>query len=585
MATIPGSGAADTIQGTAQDDVITGAGADDLISGEGLNDYIDGGAGNDTIFGDAGVGTAPGLDASPLTLSSGNLQSDTSTGNNNAQVGDAAVYRDVAMLDDGTEVWGRLVLVSTTNPALNIDLSGPGGAEILLNSGFGRVPAGAEATFRLEFFDPATGDPVALNSVSTFNDLDRNFPGNQESVTIDAGSFTSFATAPDTSLNVTQSGGVVTAAGTEGNAPSDQDAWFSAAFENREFIEFTLEARSTPSGFTLSGDLIDDAVITPDEAGNDTILGGAGNDVILGQGGSDLLIGGAGDDTVDGGEGADSLVAGAGTDQLSGGTASDVFSFTEGGNHVIVGGEDADGSDIDVLDLSGIDTNVIQTGPESGLIEFEDAQGNITHTATYSEIEQVIICFARGTMIATARGHRPVEDLRPRDRIITRDNGIQMLRWVGSRRLTASELVMMPEYQPILIRAGAIAPNMPERDLVVSPNHRVLITSEMATVLFDESEVLVAAKDLTGLDGVDRLEAVEVEYFHLMFDSHQLIISEGAWTESFQPGDYTLKGIGMAQRAEILKLFPELATDAGMDNYVAARRSLKRHEAHLLTMH
>jgi hypothetical protein len=67
-----------------------------------------------------------------------------------------------------------------------------------------------------------------------------------------------------------------------------------------------------------------------------------------------------------------------------------------------------------------------------------------------------------------------------------------------------------------------------------------------------------------------------------MFDQHEVVLSNGAWTESFQPGDYTLKGIGNAQRNEILELFPELKTKAGLEDYQAARKSLKKHEAKLL---
>ncbi|HBR36770.1 MAG TPA: type I secretion protein, partial [Sulfitobacter pontiacus] len=196
-----------------------------------------------------------------------------------------------------------------------------------------------------------------------------------------------FATSDDTSLNVTNADGTVTAAGTEANSPDDQDAWFSGQFENREFIEFTLETRSTQSGFTLSGDLIDDAVVTPIEAGNDTILGGEGDDTIFGQGGNDSLDGGEGDDQIEGGDGQDTITSGGGNDRAEGGQGSDLFNFTSGGNHTIVGGEDADGTDVDVLNLSGLDRSqytLTKTGPESGTIEFRDADGNVTGTTTYS---------------------------------------------------------------------------------------------------------------------------------------------------------------------------------------------------------
>ena len=82
---------------------------------------------------------------------------------------------------------------------------------------------------------------------------------------------------------------------------------------------------------------------------------------------------------------------------------------------------------------------------------------------------------------------------------------------------------------------------------------------------------------------MDEVETLGVSYIHVMFDQHEVILSNGAWTESFQPGDYTLKGIGNAQRQEILELFPELEHEEGLRAYSSARRSLKKHEAALLT--
>ena len=218
LAVIIGTPGADTLQGTPVDDQITAGGGDDLVSGEGANDLIEGGGGNDLLFGDAGVGTAPGQTATPLSLVFRSRESNT---DNNAEPGDSVVYRDVAQLDDGTQIWGRLVLVETSVDGLPVDLTGGTGFEILMNRGGGAQFQGETATFRLEFFDPATGDPVALNSTATFNDLDRNNPGDQESVTVNADSFSAFGTSADTSLDVTTGGGSVTAAGTETNDPSD----------------------------------------------------------------------------------------------------------------------------------------------------------------------------------------------------------------------------------------------------------------------------------------------------------------------------------------------------------------------------
>ncbi|MEO0863459.1 MAG: Hint domain-containing protein, partial [Pseudomonadota bacterium] len=316
--------------------------------------------------------------------------------------------------------------------------------------------------------------------------------------------------------------------------------------------------------------------------GNDQVDGGTGQDVIFGQGGDDSLVGGAGDDTVSGGEGADTIVLGEGNDQVDGGTASDSFTFEAIGNSTIVGGEDADGTDIDVIDLTGVRANILQSGPESGTIELIDDAGNVTGSVTYSEIEQIIICFTPGTRIATQTGEKAVETLVPGDRVFTRDNGIQTLRWVGRRDLSAADLHRNPEFQPILIRQGALGKDLPERDMLLSPQHRMLVTSDLAEVMFQEREVLVPAKHLTGLDGVDQVTTDTVSYLHLMFDQHEVVLADGAWSESFQPGDQSLRGVGADQRAEILSLFPELETLAGHDAYPAARPSLKRYEAELL---
>ncbi|WP_299374467.1 Hint domain-containing protein [uncultured Tateyamaria sp.] len=616
MAVINGTSNNDTLQGGNDNDTITAFNGQDLVSGEGGDDSILGGGGDDTLFGDVGEGTAPGNDATPLVIDIANLVTPQDSNN---QPDDFAVYKNVAQLDDGTQVSARIVLVSKSDPNMTVDLSGGDGFEILMN-GSG---TGDTAEFRMEFFIPdsvnaTTGTPVALNSTATINDLDRNSVTDREAVTIDANSFTAFATSSDTSLNVTQSGGTVTAAGGEQNSPDDQDAWFSASFENREFIEFTLESRDTNSGFSFSGDLIDDSVVTPIEAGNDTIEGGGGQDVIFGQGGNDSLLGDGGDDTIDGGEGNDTLDGGVGQDRLDGGAGadfltggqgddtllggdgedlievgpdndraeggqgSDRFIFDGFGNHTIIGGEDADGTDIDVLDLTGVRANVIQSGPESGTVELLDDNGNVARRVTYSEIEQIIICFTPGTRIATQKGEVAVERLQAGDKVFTRDNGAQPLRWVGRRDLTPQEMSAHPEFQPVLIRKGALGKGLPERDMLVSPQHRMLITSELAEVMFEEREVLIAAKHLTGLDGVDQVTTGSVSYLHLMFDQHEVVLADGAWSESFQPGDHSLRGIGQDQRSEVLTLFPELETLAGLESYGAARLSLKRHEAEII---
>lgn len=200
---------------------------------------------------------------------------------------------------------------------------------------------------------------------------------------------------------------------------------------------------------------------------------------------------------------------------------------------------------------------------------------------TYRNIEQ-IICFTPGTRIATPMGEVAVENLRVGDKVFTRDNGIQEMRWIGQRDLSPQEMALTQQFQPVVVRAGSLGQGMPERDLVLSPNHRLLLTGDQASLYFGETEVLCAAKHLTTMEGIDRIETRSIRYVHMMSDRHEVVLSNGAWTETFQPGDFSLKGVKDEQRAEIISLFPELEAIGATGGWPAARKVIKRHEAQLI---
>jgi hypothetical protein len=71
-----------------------------------------------------------------------------------------------------------------------------------------------------------------------------------------------------------------------------------------------------------------------------------------------------------------------------------------------------------------------------------------------------------------------------------------------------------------------------------------------------------------------------VTYVHILFDRHEIVLSDGIWTESFQPAERTLSALDQAARDEVLQLFPELADNK--DAFPSARLSLKAHEAKVL---
>ncbi|GGH28048.1 Hint domain-containing protein [Cribrihabitans marinus] len=183
-------------------------------------------------------------------------------------------------------------------------------------------------------------------------------------------------------------------------------------------------------------------------------------------------------------------------------------------------------------------------------------------------------CFAAGTRILTEAGEAPVETLRAGDAIMTRDSGVQPLRWIGQRRVAA-----VGDFAPICIRAGTFGDH---RQLLVSPQHRVLVRDGLAELLFGEAEVLVAAKDLVNGHSVTRREGGEVTYVHLMFDAHQVVYSDGLPTESFLPGPQTSSLFERQALDEICALFPELDPQTGAGYGPAARRTLRSYEAQLL---
>ncbi|MCH2119410.1 MAG: Hint domain-containing protein, partial [Pirellulales bacterium] len=186
-----------------------------------------------------------------------------------------------------------------------------------------------------------------------------------------------------------------------------------------------------------------------------------------------------------------------------------------------------------------------------------------------------LICFTSGTRIATVSGDRRIEDLVAGDLVLTMDRGYQPIRWIGASTRPATG-----DLAPILIRKGALGN---DRDLRVSPQHRMLLQGWQAEMLFGEQEVLATAKSLVNDHSILRDEGGEVEYFHMLFDTHEIIYAEGAPSESFHPGEQGWKALDHATRDEILVLFPELDVGDHSSFGASVRASLKHDEGQLLS--
>ncbi|WP_347919617.1 Hint domain-containing protein [Paracoccus marcusii] len=344
-------------------------------------------------------------------------------------------------------------------------------------------------------------------------------------------------------------------------------------------------------------------------AGNDTVAGGAGNDTLLGGTGDDQLSGGTGDDSLLGGAGNDVLLGGDGNDYLDGGPGADTLTGGAGNDVFVVSNGDlitdfttGDPANNDSVDLTAFynDDNLAIINAQrvsAGLTPYNSALGwlradqaddgvlnsirtdagfaeNVTlriqnggtavTAAQLTEDSTSVLCFGSDALIQTVDGPVPAGALKVGDMVMTRDNGAQPIRWIGQRVIDAAALADRPALAPIRIRAGALGQALPSSDLIVSPQHRILVRSKIAERMFGTPEVLVAAKQLMVSDGIDVADDLaEVTYVHFLFDDHQIVLSNGAETESLYTGAEALKSIPAEARAEIMALFPERVDGTG----------------------
>lgn len=194
-----------------------------------------------------------------------------------------------------------------------------------------------------------------------------------------------------------------------------------------------------------------------------------------------------------------------------------------------------------------------------------------------------VICFTPGTRIETPDGPRLVEELREGDYVQSKDSGAQQIQWIGSRRMSGARLFAMPKLRPIRIRAGALGVERPDEELLVSPEHRMLVKGEVAQALFNTPEVLVSAKDLINSGSITVDMAVrEITYIHILLPQHQILWANGVETESFHPASAALSTLDEKDRERLIGLYPQLDYEPHVYGGFA-RRSLSASEAAILT--
>ena len=527
-------GDADTIDGGAGDDLIDAGDGDDLIQ------FTDG-FGNDTVTGgETGESIGDILDFSALSapvdgVYTGDEAGTFTSGANSVEFSEI----ENAILTSGDDTLDG----SASNSQIGVDggagndqLTGGSAADFLFGGDGDDVLEGGAGG---DFLDGGTGQD------------DASYAGSSEAV------------------NINLATGTATGGDATGDTLSGIDGLIGSDFDDT-LVGFDFSDTNPGTAFTNNfsgGD------------GSDYIDGAGAADSLAGDAGNDTIIGGTGADTIDGGTGDDTIHVAQG-DTVTGGDGDDTFLLTDlneagSGDITITGGEGGESAG-DTLDFQGLigfkDITYTNTddanGGNSGFATMAD--GSVVN---FSEIENVIICFTAGTRVLTPQGQRDVADLRPGDPVLTADNGVQSVRWVGRRTVPA-----IGNLAPVRIGAGLFGN---ERELLVSPQHRMLLTGWRAQLLFGESEVLSPATHLVDDSQIIRQTGGEVTYVHIAFDRHEIVFAEGAPSESFHPGHVGLNGILDPCREELFRIFPELRSNIGAFG-PTTRRSLKKHEVHAL---
>lgn len=521
----------DTVFGENGNDSIFAGHGDDSVQGNSGTDTLIGGTGEDTLLGGGGSDSLDGGGQAAVASTSESLNW-SAAGADEASVTGGFVQSTGTMdvtFTYGDDGGGTSATIETT------DIQYVEGGEPFSTTSslvLGGTGLGATSSAYFDFTaTPGSGMTDEVESVQfRINDIDTG--GWQDQVVVSAfdaeGNPVSVTLTP--AGNDTVNGDTITA-GPGGDSSSSANGSVLVTIAGPVGrIEVNYSNLNTAGQIIFVTDL--HFVTIPDVDGADSLLGGGGDDTLT-LGDQDIGLGQDGDDTF-------LIDAGA----------------LNGGAITVVGGEGEE-TDGDTLDLSGV--------LEKGSIVYtntDDNAGGLSGTATlvdgtivtFSEIE-TIICFAAGTAIETPSGERRIEKLRAGDLVLTLDNGPQRIRWIGKKTVRATGSLA-----PVRFTRGTIGNH---RDLMVSPQHRILCGGYMTQLHFGEPEVLAPAKSLVDELGVTIAYGGMVTYYHMLFDSHQIVIANGAPSESFFPGGYGLDTLSDPSRDEIFRLFPELRTNVG----------------------
>ncbi len=216
-------------------------------------------------------------------------------------------------------------------------------------------------------------------------------------------------------------------------------------------------------------------------------------------------------------------------------------------------------------------TLVVSTAPLIPGTTYNIAFKNDGGGTPYGEI----VCFVRGTLIRTPDGDVPVEQLEIGDRVLTFDGGAERISWAAHR------MILFPQGDdlPVWVAPDTFGPGQPFAPTGISPRHCLLRRDAAFELMFDTTEVLMAARECVNGHDITRASASQaVEYHHFMFDTHALVWANGMLAESFYPGPVARQSLDPLARARLISLYPELASDSAPAPFPRIRRRVRGYE-------
>ncbi|MEB3233527.1 MAG: Hint domain-containing protein [Leptolyngbyaceae bacterium] len=214
-------------------------------------------------------------------------------------------------------------------------------------------------------------------------------------------------------------------------------------------------------------------------------------------------------------------------------------------------GANLGGTNFSVFSVVGVNTNNksprlvfrdSSTGNLNAVINFNDGGGDRLFDTNGNQLDPTTFtpnptsvtntfgspnpeCFVTGTRILTPDGDVPVETLKIGDLVLTAAGQAVAVKWIGWQTIQPDQIIHPLRGYPILIKAGALGHQVPQRDLFVSPDHAILV----------EGLLINAGALINGHSIVQTTPTEPFTYYHIELEQHSLLVAEGTGAESYLP--------------------------------------------------